>query len=132
MTTVLTGRNVTLDIDTTSYNTQTLGATLTIEQQRDRYETLAGPVDKQLDETGTLEVTLLTDWGQTGGLCAALWDAADTSPDTVLPFTMDVGGDTFAGDVLPVKPPAGGAGNEGTEVTITMTVVGKPTRTPAI
>ncbi len=129
MTTVLTGRDVTLEIDSDTYAAQTLSAKLTIDEDRETFETLGGRVDKHMDETAQLEVTLLTDWGTTDGLCAALWDAADTAPDTALAFTMVVGGDDFAGNVYPVKPPAGGEGNSASEETLTMTCKGKPTRT---
>lgn len=132
MTTVLTGRDVTLTIDSQTYAAQTLSALLTIEEARETYETLAGKVEKHLDETGTLEVTLLTDWGVTGSLCAALWDAADDAPDTALTFTMEVNGDTFGGEVYPIKPPAGGEGNSGTEAQLTFPVKGTPTRTAAV
>lgn len=131
MATVLTGRDVTLEIDGQTYAPQTLSAELTIEEDRQTFETLAGRVEKHIDETGTLEVTILTDWGTTGSLCAALWDAADTAPDTPLPFSMVVNTDTFAGDVYPVKPPAGGSGNEATEASLSLTVTGKPSRTAA-
>lgn len=73
MSTVITGRDLALTIDSDSYDAQATSVTLTTDVQRETYQTLDGKVRKTIDSTGTLEVELLADWGAVNSLCEAMW-----------------------------------------------------------
>jgi hypothetical protein len=57
-------------------------------------------------------VDLYLDDSASAGIISAIWDAANSAPDTSLAFTFDVNGDTFAGNVFPVFPTVGGAATD--------------------
>ena len=123
MTTKLqTGRDLSLTIDSNVYDAQGSSVLLSRTLNRERYETLAGPVYKTTTVEGTLQVTMFTDWGETGSLCEALDDAADTAPDESLAFTFVHGGVEFTGAVFPVHPDGGGEAPNVTEVTVELTL----------
>ena len=114
MATILTGRNLTLTIATKTYAGQATNVTMKLDNRQETYETLGGRVYKTIDYTGSMSVEMLADWGQTNGLCQALWDAAKTAPDTALAFTFVAGSGstikTFTGNVYPAFPEVGGGG----------------------
>jgi len=112
MTTVITGRDLTLSIDAVDHDVQTLGYVLTQEHDRQRYELIDGARYKVIDVTGSLEVRLMADWGDAASLCGALWDASATDPNTALDVVLESNGDSWAGKVYPTYP-AGGPGGEG-------------------
>ncbi len=60
----------------------------------------------------TLNVELYLDDTSSAGIISALWDAANSAPDTSLAFSFDVNGDTFTGNVFPVFPTVGGAATD--------------------
>ena len=123
-TTIITGRDLALTIDSTTYDAQASTVTLTNENNQQVYEVLDGRVYKTLDKTATLEVTMFADWGATGSLCEALWSKADTAPDTGLAFSFTAAsGAVFTGNVLPAYPPVGGTANDAQTVTVSMVVV---------
>lgn len=138
-TTVVTGRDLTITLDfdneglaaPVSLDAQATEVVLTQELNRETYETLAGRTRKVIDDDGSLAITMLADWGTTGGVCAALWSAADTAPDTPVTFSFQVNGDTFAGKVYPVKPDAGGSAPGALELSVEMPLSGDVTRTAA-
>lgn len=125
MATVLTGQDLALTIDSTVFDVQTLSTSLTIEDNREVFETLDGPVYKTLQQPYALEVTMLSDWGTTGSLCEALASAALTAPDTSLTATLVVTGanatTTATFKVFPTVPPMTGAGTTQSETTVTLT-----------
>lgn len=124
MATVITGRDVILEIDTDNFEPQTLSVTLTIEDDQQVFETFGGPVYKTITQAYTLEIEMLSDWGATGSLCAALEDAFDTAPDTSLNFQLVITGPdnvvTFAGKCFPKVPAVSGTGAEGSSVSVTL------------
>ena len=123
-TTIITGRDLSLTIDGDSYDAQASTVTLTRTNDQQTYQVLDGKAYKTTDVTATLTVTMFADWGVSGGLCEALWDAADTAPDTGLAFSfLTVTGSTFTGNVFPAFPDAGGTEPDAQTVTVTMTVV---------
>lgn len=130
-TTIITGRDLSLTIDGDDYDAQASSVTLATEIQRERYEVLDGPVYKTLDTASTLTIEMLADWGAAGSVCEALWSAADTAPDTTLPFTFDVNGGSFTGNAFPAFPDAGGTAPDALTVTVELTVDGAVTYTPA-
>lgn len=123
-TTIITGRDLSLTIDGDNYDAQASTVTLSRVNDQQVYQVLDGKVYKTIDVNATLTVTMFADWGVSGGLCEALWDAADTAPDTGLTFSFiaDTGA-TFAGSVFPAFPDAGGTAPDAQTVTVTLTVV---------
>ena len=108
MATYITGRDLTLTIDGDSYDAQASTVTLTVENNQAVLEVLSGRAYKTIDSTATLSVEMYADWGASGSLCDALFDAAKTAPDTALTFSFDANGSTFTGSVFPNYPAAGG------------------------
>lgn len=122
-TTITTGRDLALTIDSKSYDAQASTVKLTNTVNQQAYEVLSGRVYKTLDKTAELTVEMFADWGIVGSLCEALWDAADTAPDTALSFsfTADTGA-VFTGSVFPVYPEAGGTAPDAQTVSVTLVV----------
>jgi hypothetical protein len=110
--TYITGRSLTLTINSVSYADQASTVTLEMENNQQVLEVLAGRAYKTVDKTATLNVELFLDDTSSAGIISALWDAALASPDTALTFSFDVNGDTFAGKVFPVFPTVGGAATD--------------------
>jgi hypothetical protein len=110
--TYITGRSLTLSIDSVSYADQASTVTLEMESNQQVLEVLAGRAYKTVDKTATLNVELYLDDTASAGIISALWDAAASAPDTALTFSFDVNGDTFAGSVFPVFPTVGGAATD--------------------
>lgn len=106
--TYITGRNLTLTINSVSYADQASTVTLELENNQQVLEVLAGRAYKTVDKTATLNVELYLDDTSSPGIISALWDAALAAPDTALTFSFDVNGDTFGGKVFPVFPTVGG------------------------
>ena len=129
-TTVITGRDLALTIDSKAYDAQASSVTLTNSPTIDIYQTLDGKAYKHTDDQWTLAVEMLTDWGATGSICEALWTATDSAPNTALTgsFTAATGA-VFAISVLPVYPPVGGAAPGAQTVSLSFTVVGTPADT---
>jgi len=122
-TTIITGRDLSLTIDGDVYNAQASNVTLTRVADRQEYEVLDGTVYKTLKYTAELSVEMFQDWNAASSLCEALWNAADTAPDTALSFSFTANsGATFTGDLYPSFPDAGGTTPDALTVTVTMTV----------
>ena len=129
-TTVITGRDLTLTIATTSYDAQATSVTLTNEHTIETYQTLDGRAYKAIDDSWTLDVEMLADWGATGSLCEAMWSACESAPNTTLAVSLTAAtGAVFACNVLPVFPSVGGSAPGAQTVTMSMQVVGTPTET---
>ena len=122
-TTIITGRDLALTIDSKTYDAQASTVTLTNTINQQAYDVLDGKVYKTIDKTGEMSVTMFADWGASGSLCEALWNAADTAPDTALTFSFTAAtGAVFTGSVYPVYPEIGGTAPDAQTVTITMIV----------
>jgi len=129
-TTVITGRDLSFTIATTSYNEQATSATLSADVTIETYDTLAGKAYKSVDKQWTFDVEMLSDWGATGSLCEALWTAAEANPNTTLAVSLTaVTGAVFAFNVLPIFPSVGGTSPSAQTVSLSFTVVGTPTET---
>jgi hypothetical protein len=129
-TTVITGRDVTFTLDSSSYDAQATSATLSAETIIETYQTLDGRAYKSIDKQWTFEIELLQDWGATGSLFEAMWADAESAPNTTLAVSFTAAsGAVFAFNVLPIFPSAGGAAPGALTDTWTMTVVGQPTET---
>jgi len=129
-TTVITGRDLSFTIATTSYNEQATSATLAADVTIETYDTLAGKAYKSVDKQWTFDVEMLSDWGASGSLCEALWTAAETAPNSTLAVSLTaVTGAVFAFNVLPVFPSVGGTSPDAQTVSLSFTVVGTPSET---
>ena len=129
-TTVITGRDLTLTIATTAYDAQATSVTLTNEHTIETYQTLDGRAYKAIDDSWTLDVEMLADWGATGSLCEAMWSACESAPNTTLAVSLTAAtGAVFACNVLPVFPSVVGSAPGAQTVTLSMQVVGTPSET---
>ena len=133
-TTVITGRNVSITIDSKVYDPQVLSATLTTTLDRQAYETIDGRVYNAVDSDATITIEMLADWGaSTGGtdsFCEIMWNKADTAPNTALTYTfLAATGASFGGNLYPSFPAAGGTGKDAQRVTFTLQCTAKPTLT---
>ena len=129
-TTVITGRDISLTIDSKAYGDQTTSTTLATALERNAYETIDGKVFYALDTTATLSVTMLADWGAASSLCEAMWTAASSAPNTSLAYTFTAAtGAVFTGNVLPVFPDASGTGKDAQSITFVLQGTAKPTLT---
>ena len=123
MATYITGRDLTLEIDGFSYDAQASTVTLTTELNQAVLEVLSGRAYKTIDQTATLSVEMYADWGASGSLCDALWDAANTAPDTGISAEFDANGSTFTMEVFPNFPTAGGGAVDVLTTTVELVVV---------
>lgn len=122
-TTVVTGRDLSLTINSVSYDAQASSVTVsqTIDQQA--FDVLDGKVYKTIDKTAEMAVEMYADWGAAGSICEALWTAADTAPDTALAFTFTAAtGAVFSGSLYPVFPPIGGTAPDAQTVSVTFVI----------
>ena len=130
--TVITGRDLSLTIDSKSYDPQVTSATLKTNLERNAYETIDGKVFYALDTTAELSITMLADWGANSptSLCEAMWTAASTAANTALTYTFTAAtGAVFTGSVYPSFPDAGGTGKDAQTVTFVLQGTAKPTLT---
>jgi acyl-CoA hydrolase len=120
---VLTGRTVTLTIDSTAFTDQIVSAVLTPSDNAITGVTIGGPYAKQGTTTWTLDVEMLADWGATSSICEALWADAETGTNVAVTF-VSVTGASFAFSVVPVFPSVGGPVDGAQTVTLSMPVHG--------
>jgi hypothetical protein len=118
-----TGHDLTLTINGVSYADICSSATLTVENDQQVIETLSGRSYKTVAKSGTLDVELYQDWistssgTTTNSVCKALWNLANTAPDTAIVAVLKVGAvagviPTYTFNVFPVFPPLGGGAND--------------------
>jgi len=134
-TTVITGRDLALTIDSKSYDAQALSVALNTTLDRQAYETLDGRVFKTVDYDATMDLTILADWGASAGgatysICELIWDKAATAPDTALAYTFTAAtGAVFTGNLYPNFPNPNGNGKDAQQVSFTLQCTAKPTLT---
>ena len=127
-TTIITGRDVTFTLASSTYDAQVTSATLSADTVIETYQTLDGRAYKSIDKQWTFTIELLQDWGAASSLFEAMWNAAESAPNTTLAVAFTaVTGAAFSFNVLPVFPSAGGAAPGALTDTWTLTVVGMPT-----
>lgn len=120
----VTGRDLSLTIDSVTYNDVAASVSLSIETNQQVLEVLSGRAYKTVDQTATLSVELYQDWGSTSpaSVCEALWDAMST-PDAEIAFSFDSNGSTFTGNIMAQYPDAGGAATDVLTSTVEFVVV---------
>lgn len=133
-TTVITGRDLALTIDSKSYDAQALSVALNTTLDRQAYETLDGRVFKSIDSDCTMDLTILADWGASTGsaysICELLWAATSSAPDTSLAYSFTAAtGAVFTGNLYPNFPNPNGNGKDAQQVTFTLQCTAKPTLT---
>lgn len=133
-TSIITGRDISITIDSKVYDPQVLSTTLTTTLDRQAYETIDGRVFKAIDSDATIEIEMLADWGASSGgsdsFCEIMWGKADSAPNTALNYTFVAAtGASFAGQLYPSFPAAGGSGKDAQTVTFTLQCTAKPTLT---
>jgi hypothetical protein len=103
---------------------------LTVDSTINTYQTLDGKAYFTTDTQGTFAVEMLADWGAASSLCEALWTSATNSPNTGLPVVLvaDTGA-SFAFDVQPILPSAGGTAPDAQTVSLAFTCVTTPVLT---
>ena len=122
-TTVVTGRDLSLTIDSKAYDAQASSVTLTRTIDRQEFDVLDGKAYKTIDVSAELAVEMYADWGAAGSLCEALSTAAASAPDTALAFSFTAAtGAVFTGNVFPNFPDAGGTAPDAQTVSLTLTV----------
>ena len=121
----VTGRDLSLTIDSDVYNDVAASVTLTVVPNQQVLETLAGRAYKTIDYTATLDVELYQDWGSTtpASVCEALFDAAGAGADTPIAFSFDANGSVFSGNVFAIQPTAGGAATDALITSVSFVVV---------
>lgn len=129
-TTIITGRDITFTIDSDNFDAQATSATLTVDTTTNVYQTLDGKSYYSTDTQGTFTVEMLADWGAASSLCEALWTAATNAPNTGLPVVLvaDTGA-SFAFDVQPILPSAGGTAPDAQTVSLSFMCVTTPVLT---
>jgi hypothetical protein len=130
MTTIITGRDITFTIDSDNFDAQATSATLTVDSTINTYQTLDGKAFFTTDSQGSFAVEMLADWGAASSLCEALWTAASSAPNTALPVVLvaDTGA-SFAFDVQPIFPSAGGTAPDAQTVSLSFICVTDPVLT---
>ena len=125
---VITGRTITLTVDSIAFTDQIVSAVLTPSDNAITGITVGGAYATKGTTQWTLDVEILADWGATTSVCELLWAAAET--DTTVTGTMvSVTGASFAFTCVPVFPSIGGSADSAQTVTLSMPVHGAITET---
>jgi hypothetical protein len=127
MATILTGRSLTLTIDGDTYTGQVTSALTETTANQITVETLTGREYKTIDNSSTLTIDLIQDWGAVGSICEGLKSAYDSAPDTSLAFTLSGNGASATGNIFPLAPAFGGNSTDVLTTSITFVVDGDVT-----
>ena len=120
-TTIVTGRDLSLTLDADVYDAQASSVVLELTNEQQQYEVIDGTAYKTTKTTGTITVEMYQDWNAAGSLCEALWNAANSAPDTALAFSFVANtGATFTGNCYPAFPAAGGSAPDAITTTVQM------------
>jgi len=129
-TTIITGRDLALTIATVTYDAQATSVTLTADHVIETYQTLDGRAYKAIDDSWTLELEMLADWGAVSSLCESLWTATESAPNTVLAASLTaITGAVWAFNIMPTFPSVGGSAPDAQTVSLSFQVVGTPVET---
>lgn len=88
------------------------------------YDTLAGPRAAGGSESGELSITFAYDSTETNSLFDDLWAAAGTT----ITYVATVGGSTFSGNAIAVRPSAPATAGSVSEVQVALPLDGIPTK----
>lgn len=124
---VQTGRSLTIEVNSVNYSAQTASVELITNQTVNQYVTLTSSAAISQPATHSVRVSAFQDWGEASSFAEALWTAA--AAGTAVPFELTATGATFTGNLIPVYPTAGGAGDDVMMLDVTMQVSGSVTAT---
>lgn len=125
---VITGRSITLTVDSIAFTDQIVSAVLTPSDNAITGITVGGAYAAKGTTQWTLDVEILADWGAATSICEGLWASAETDA-TVAVTMVAVSGASFAFNVVPVFPSVGGSADSAQTVTLSMPVHGDITET---
>lgn len=125
---VITGRSVTLTVDSIAFTDQIVSAVLTPTDNPITGITIGGSYAAKGTTQWTLDVEILADWGATTSVCEGLWASAE-SDATVAVTMVAVSGASFAFNVVPTFPSIGGPADGAQTVSLSMPVHGAITET---
>ncbi|NCX55768.1 MAG: hypothetical protein EBW87_01005 [Burkholderiaceae bacterium] len=119
-----TGRDLSITVNSVTYNNVCQSATLSVEPNVVTGETIGQRYRKHIDRTATLTMDITQDWGSTSpnSIAKILADAYLTAPDTSLAFSMACGGVTISGKVFPAMPEMGGSATDVLTTTVALEV----------
>ena len=125
---VITGRSITLTVDSIVFTDQIVSAVLTPSDNVITGITVGGAYATKGTTQWTLDVEIVADWGTATSVCELLWASAES--DTTVTGTMvSVTGASFAFTCVPVFPSIGGSADSAQTVTLSMPVHGAITET---
>ena len=121
---LITGSDCSLDLGGTVYDNVINGFELTFDSETLTYDTLAGPRAAGGSESGELTVTWAYDATETSSLFDDLWAGAGSA----ITYVATVGGATFPGSAIAVRPSAPAKAGEISEVSVTLPLDGIPAK----
>jgi hypothetical protein len=121
---LITGKDCDLTVATKDYKDVVNSFEISFDTTALEYQTLGGPRSAGGSETGKLSITFAYDAGDADSLYDALWTAAGTT----IAYVATVGGATFTGNAIAVRPSAPPKAGEISEVTVELTLDGIPTK----
>lgn len=123
--TLVTGKDCSLSVGAKTYDNVVNSFELSFETENLEYQTLAGPRAAGGSESGTLSITFAYDATETpDSLFDALWTAAGTS----IAYVATVGGATYTGNAIAVRPGTSAKAGEISEVSVEMALDGMPAK----
>lgn len=125
---VITGKSLTLTVNSVAYTDQITSCVLTPTENPISGVTMSGPYAAKGISTWTLDVEMVADWGETSSICEALWALAETGTNVSATFLATTGV-SYALNLVPVWPSAGGAAGAEQTVSLSFPVNGTPTET---
>jgi hypothetical protein len=126
--TVITGRSITLTVDSVAYTDQIVSSVLTPTDNVITGITIGGAYAAAGTTQWNLEVEIMADWGANSSICEALWADAEAGA-TVAATMVAATGASFAFTVVPTYPSVGGPADGAQTVTLSMPVHGDITET---
>jgi hypothetical protein len=120
---LITGSDCSLDVGGTTYDTVVQSFALNFTTDDLTYQTLSGPRAAGGSETGELEIEFAYDHDEASSLHKALWDGAGTT----IAYIATVGGHTYSGNAIAVRPSATANAGEVSSQSVTLPLDGIPT-----
>lgn len=121
---LITGSDCSLDLGGKVFDTVINGFELTFDSETLTYDTLAGPRAAGGSESGELSITFAYDAAEANSLFDDLW----TQAGTIVSYVATVGGATFTGNAIAIRPSAPAKAGEISEVSVTLPLDGMPTK----
>jgi len=124
----VTGRTLTLEINSVVVSAKTMEATLTPSQDTTVSKAFTATYSNVDLPSWELNVKSFQDWNEASSFAEALTTAA--AAGTAIPFELGVDGGVWSGDIIPVYFPVGGSADSVLELDVTFPVTGNATYTP--